>query len=834
MNQILYLKDEAGNLIDSKEEIMAHAISFYQDLLGGEPVSSASSLVDIEQLLSYRCSPSVSDSLSAAYTSQDIKTAFFDLPKNKAPGPDGYPSEFFTAHWSTVGQEVTDAIQEFFITGRLLQQWNATILTLIPKKKNADKISEFRPISCCNTVYKVIAKLLANRLKKVLPSVISNTQSAFIPGRLLVENVLMATELVQGYNWKNITKRSILKVDLKKAFDSINWSFIFLILRALGFPDSFINLISQCITTTRFSVAVNGELGGYFKGARGLRQGDPLSPYLYVLAMEVLGQMLNKNYSTGLIGYHPLASDPVVTHLAFADDIMIFFDGAQGSLQQIVCTLDSFSSWSGLHMNRSKTELFVAGMSQMEATDLCNLGFSLGSLPVRYLGLPLMHRKLRICDYRPLIDQLKSRFTSWSSRALTFAGRKQLLSSVIFGTVNFWFSTFILPKGCIRTIESLCSRFLWNGNITTRAAAKISWSQVCLPKSEGGLGLRELASWNKTLCLKLLWLLHTESESLWASWTKKHRLKHLSLWSIDEQKQSSWIWQSILKLRPLAERFIKCEVGNGQLASFWYDSWNHLGPLIKNFGVDGPRHIGIAINAKICEACTDTGWILRPARSPQAEELHILLCSIPLPSLSDRTDIYNWEVDGKSLTSFSAAQTWNSIRNHGDKKEWEEAIWFSGHIPSQAFHMWVAQWNRLPTRNRLARWSPVPDKSCLLCGTHDEDRDHLFLRCSFSEQIWKQVTRRLGYRPFLFHTWTALLDWLHLKDRTSSLTLRRLAVHTTVSKLWFERNNRLHNSRSSTPMIIFKDIDRTIRNSIHARKRRRKFRNLMSHWLRFS
>ncbi|KAL0758366.1 hypothetical protein Bca101_074516 [Brassica carinata] len=729
MNQILYLKDEAGNLIDSKEEIMAHAISFYQDLLGGEPVSSASSLVDIEQLLSYRCSPSVSDSLSAAYTSQDIKTAFFDLPKNKAPGPDGYPSEFFTAHWSTVGQEVTDAIQEFFITGRLLQQWNATILTLIPKKKNADKISEFSPISCCNTVYKVIAKLLANRLKKVLPSVISNTQSAFIPGRLLVENVLMATELVQGYNWKNITKRSILKVDLKKAFDSINWSFIFLILRALGFPDSFINLISQCITTTRFSVAVNGELGGYFKGARGLRQGDPLSPYLYVLSMEVLGQMLNKNYSTGLIGYHPLASDPVVTHLAFADDIMIFFDG----------------------------------MSQMEATDLCNLGFSLGSLPVRYLGLPLMHRKLRICDYRPLIDQLKSRFTSWSSRALTFAGRKQLLSSVIFGTVNFWFSTFILPKGCIRTIESLCSRFLWNGNITTRAAAK------------------------------LLWLLHTESESLWASWTKKHRLKHLSLWSIDEQKQSSWIWQSILKLRPLAERFIKCEVGNGQLASFWYDSWNHLGPLIKFFGVDGPRHIGIAINAKICEACTDTGWILRPARSPQAEELHILLCSIPLPSLSDRTDIYYWEVDGKSLTSFSAAQTWNSIRNHGDKKEWEEAIWFSGHIPSQAFHI-----------------------------------------CSFSEQIWKQVTRRLGYRPFLFHTWTALLDWLHLKDRTSSLTLRRLAVHTTVSKLWFERNNRLHNSRSSTPMIIFKDIDRTIRNSIHARKRRRKFRNLMSHWLRFS
>ena len=166
--------------------------------------------------------------------------------------------------------------------------------------------------------------------------------------------------------------------------------------------------------------------------------------------------MLNRKYAEGSIGYHPTASNPSVTHLAFADDIMVFFDGQYGSLQQITLTLESFSTWSGLSMNRNKTELYVAGMSQIESSELTSLGFSLGSLPVRYLGLPLMHRKLRICDYRPLLDQLKRRFSSWSTRALSFAGRKLLLSSVTFGTLNFWFSSFVLPKGCIREIESLC------------------------------------------------------------------------------------------------------------------------------------------------------------------------------------------------------------------------------------------------------------------------------------------------------------------------------------------------------------------------------------------
>lgn len=562
----------------------------------------------------------------------------------------------------------------------------------------------------------------------------------------------MATELIQGYNWKSISKRSLLKVDLKKAFDSLNWSFILLILKALSFPESLINLIEQCITTTWFSVLINDEIGGYFKGSRGLRKGDPLSPYLFVLSMEVLAQLLKKNFAEGNIGYHPAADNPEITHLAFADDLMIFFDGQRSSLQQIADTMDSFASWSGLTMNKDKTELFVAGMSQIETSDLSTLGFSLGSLPVRYLGLPLMHRKLRISDYRPLLDQLKRRFSSWSSRALSFAGRRQLLATVIFGILNFWFSSFVLPKGCVNEIESLCSRFLWNGNITSRAAAKVSWRVVCLPRKEGGLDLRDLHTWNKTLSLKLVWLLHSESQSLWAFWSKRHRLKGTSVWSMDDKKQSAWIWKSILKLRPLAQRFLRCDVGNGLLVSFWYDYWLPFGPLIQMFGADGPRQLGIHIHAKVADCCTSSGWRLRPARSIQTEQLQIALCFVPLPSLSTTTDSYKWYVNDLYLDSFCSRRTWDSVRTRGDVVDWEPVVWFGGHVPRQAFHMWVTHLDRLPTRSRIATWSDIPDKSCLLCIVFEECRDHLFLRCPFSEQVWRFIIKKLGYQSILFHT----------------------------------------------------------------------------------
>lgn len=224
---------------------------------------------------------------------------------------------------------------------------------------------------------------------------------------------------------------------------------------------------------------------------------------------------------------------------------------------------------------------------------MISYGFTVGSLPIRYLGLPLMSRKLKISEYEPFIASLKQRFTSWGTEFLTFAGRTQLLATVIAGKIKFWSSTFFLLKGCIRQIESLCSRFLWSGNITQRCYAKVAWSSVCLPEAEGGLGLRSILIWNKTLCLGYIWNIFSDSASMWAKWKHHHKLRRLSLWAVEPFLTDSWVWKSLLKIRPSGCRFIITEISNVRSTSFWHDTWTPLGPLINALGNDGCRRLRV-------------------------------------------------------------------------------------------------------------------------------------------------------------------------------------------------------------------------------------------------
>ncbi|CAA7030642.1 unnamed protein product [Microthlaspi erraticum] len=544
-----------GSKIEGQEEILSHCVDYFQELLGAETDPQMFTQGDLNLLLPFNCSPEQSASLEKEFSAQEIRDAFVSLPRNKMCGPDGFSDEFFTSFWNVVGPEVTEAVGEFFRSGSILKQWNATTLVLIPKITNASKTSDFRPISCLNTVYMVISKLLANRLQK--------------------------------------------------AFDSVRWDFILSALQAINVPKRFINWIEQCISTASFSVSVNGITGGYFRSTTGLRQGDPLSPYLFVLAMEIFSSLLKSRFDAGYIRYHPNTEDLSISHLMFADDVMIFFDGGCSSLHGINEALNDFASLSGLEMNKDKTSLYHAGLSQSETSAITTYRFKVGSLPIRYLGLPLIHRKLRIPECAPLIDTVKSKFRSWSVKTLSFAGRVQLIKSVISGIVAFWISTFILPKGCIKQIESLCCRFLWSGSIETAKGVKVSWEVCCLPKKEGGLGLRRFSSWNRTLFLRLIWLLFSNTSSLWVAWHRQHHLRDQSFWSIKENVRDSWNWRSLLHLRASAQNFIHVMVGNGASTSFWYDSWTPFGALINYVGIAGPRSFRIPWNAKVSEACND-------------------------------------------------------------------------------------------------------------------------------------------------------------------------------------------------------------------------------------
>jgi len=175
----------------------------------------------LQSLLQFRCSEEDQEKLISEVTTEEVKAVTFKMSSNKSPGPDGYTVEFFKPAWPIIGEDVVVAVQSFFIKGFLPKGINSTILALIPKKETAKEMKDYRPISCCNVLYKVISKLLANRLKDIMPQFIANNQSAFVKDRLLMENLLLATELVKDYHKTEISARCAMKIDISKAFDSV-------------------------------------------------------------------------------------------------------------------------------------------------------------------------------------------------------------------------------------------------------------------------------------------------------------------------------------------------------------------------------------------------------------------------------------------------------------------------------------------------------------------------------------------------------------------------------------------------------------------------------------
>ncbi|CAN1182863.1 LINE-1 retrotransposable element ORF2 protein [Linum perenne] len=412
----------------------------------------------------------------------EIKAALFSISSEKAPSPDGYNALFFKHSWEVVKVDVILAARRFFEKCSLPKYVNSILLALIPKKFNAADMKDCKPISCCNVMYKVISKVLANRLSKVLPSLISPAQTAFIKGRNIGYGILLAHELLKGYNRSGISPRCGMKIDLMKAFDSIEWEFVFETLKSMNFLDQFVDWIAECFHASMLSVNVNGTSMGYFPAKRGLRQGDPISPYLFVISMEVLSCLFDHSVASKRYHLHPQCKGVSLTHLSFADDLLVFSKANREVIEEVTVILNKFHQLSGLIFNLDKSYIYTAGVDREVEDDLvATSGFCKGALPFRYLGVPLTAGKLKKCDCKALIDRITSRVTDWKAKHLSYAGKRQLIETVIGGTMQYWMSHFVLPSGLIKDVERLCNDFLW-GRTESHSRAKVAWQVVSKPK----------------------------------------------------------------------------------------------------------------------------------------------------------------------------------------------------------------------------------------------------------------------------------------------------------------------------------------------------------------
>lgn len=413
---------------------------------------------------------------------------------------------FLKKTWPVIKQDVYAAIKKFFLTGKLYKAVNCTAVTLLHKVPNPASIKEYRPIACCTVLYKLIAKVLANRIQQVIAKVISETQAGFIPGRKVADNIILTHELVKAYNRKNISPRCMIKVDIQKAYDTVDWCYLEQVMAALGFPSKFTSWVMKCVATVSYSFVLNGEQTKPFEAARGLRQGDPMSPFLFAIVVEYLSRNLHELASHKQFKYHPMCSKLKITHLCFADDLLMFTRGDQISVNMLHTKFKEFTEASGLQANLSKSALYFGGVSEVVREQIQQmLGYSLGTLPFRYLGIPLSTKKLNVIQWHPVIGKIVAKITFWTAKKLSYAGRIQLVRSVIFGIQANWAQMFVIAAKVMKTIPAFCRSYIWSGanNITKKAL--VSWEKMCTPKVAGGLNMVNLKLWNKAAILKLCW-----------------------------------------------------------------------------------------------------------------------------------------------------------------------------------------------------------------------------------------------------------------------------------------------------------------------------------------
>jgi hypothetical protein len=258
--------------------------------------------------------------LTRPITQEEVDQAVKDMPPGKAPGPDGFTTDFFHHCWDLVKKDVWEVVEESRTSGVVLPALNATFLTLIPKEERVTNPKQFRPIALCNVIYKIITKVVANRLKPILTHVISKEQAGYVEGRQIMDSVILAHEVIHSLKTSR-TPGMLIKLDLSKAFDRASWQYLRAILDSFGFDQGWVNWILNLISSTFFSILVNGVPSRPFSPSRGIRQGDPLSPFLFVLMAEGLGRCIKAALTDGSLKGLPLHNiQPALSHSQFVDD----------------------------------------------------------------------------------------------------------------------------------------------------------------------------------------------------------------------------------------------------------------------------------------------------------------------------------------------------------------------------------------------------------------------------------------------------------------------------------------------------------------------------------
>ncbi|GJV40134.1 RNA-directed DNA polymerase, eukaryota, reverse transcriptase zinc-binding domain protein [Tanacetum coccineum] len=444
-------------------------------------------------------------------------------------------------------------------------------------------------------------QVITNRINIVLNDLVDSNQSAFILGRRISDNIMLTQEFMRGAS---------------------------------------------------SSICMNVDNHEFFKAGRGLRQGDPISPYLFTLVMEVLNLMIIRQIND-------LISASVLRR-----------------------SLDEFSLCSGMYPSFAKSEAFYGSVPDyiVDKIKMVML-FSEGTLPIRYLGVPMVCKRLGVKDCKALVDIVEKRIRNWKNKELSFAGRLQLIAFILTSLQVYWFSLFILPMTVCKSIDKLLKRFLWARGDAVNGMVSVAWKDVCKPKSQGGLGLKSIQCWNKALMAKHLWNLASRKKSIWVDWINIYRLKGMCIWDEKVYRGYSWSWKQLLDLRDEIKNFVHVKIGSGKQCFIWFDRWNGHDTLGRVINHRALADANSSVKTKVADMIEDNKW-----KWPlEWDGVYDEVLDVPVSNLIDNLDDKTAWVDKKGKEKvFSVKEVGKAIKDEFPKVIWHDHVWYTQWFPDDS------------------------------------------------------------------------------------------------------------------------------------------------------
>ncbi|GJW49125.1 RNA-directed DNA polymerase, eukaryota, reverse transcriptase zinc-binding domain protein [Tanacetum coccineum] len=672
-------------------------------------------------------------------------------------------------------------------------------------------MKDFRPITLIGSLYKIIAKILANRLVVVLEDL--DVQSAFVAKRHILDGPFILNELFQ---WCKMKKKHtmIFKVDFEKAYDSVRWDYLDDVLKRFGFGEKWCGWIQNCLLSSKGSVIVNGSPTKEFQFHRGLKQGDPLSPFLFLLIMESLHISMQRVVDAGLFRGIQVGSSLQVSHLFYADDAVFMGHWSEANIDTILRVLDCFYHASGLRINMLKSKLMGISVSSDKVDQAAKkIGCAILQVPFSYLGSKVGCLMSRIQSWSEIVNNILTRLSKWKLKTLSIGGRLTLLKSVLGSLPIYHMSLFKVPAKVLLNMESIRCHFFNGIEHNGKKPIWVKWNKVLASKEKGGLGVSSFYALNRALLFKWVWRFCTQQSALWTKIIKgihgedgkigKHvRSHHPSLW-LDIVKEVQHIQRQGTDLMG----FIHRKMGNGVDIRFWEDKWRGD----NTFQSDFPRMYALETQKNISVALKlshdDLLCSFRRAPRAGAEELqYIQLVKIMEGiTLFDSKDRWRWSLEGCGEFTVASVRNLldaNSLPVVSSKTRWIKAVPIKVNI-----HAWKVKLDILPTRLNISkRGMDIESILCPLCEKNVESSSHIFFTCPISREIFRKVLLWWEIDVVMVSSYDEWLEWLlSIRLHSKHKELFEGVCYVLWWYIWNFRNKSIFGSACPSKALIFEE-----------------------------